>query len=167
MTLNVPFEQFAETVQRVLETKEAYVSAAGAGCLVSAADVGKGFIVASRTDQTAAATKAKLEPAGFTVYDGAWTLAVDSQFHAEPQAEAFIAAVSYRSGETTPGVWVDAFPTMPTQVQVLRALYDEFRQTGELPDVSFEEFVRLSDPNVVVVTPNDVQSFLERKAECP
>lgn len=167
MTLHVPFDQFSRTVQRVLGTKEAYVAASGPGSVVSSAVVEKGFIVVSRTDHSVGAARSKLEHAGLTIHEGNWSLAVDTDLHGEDRADPFVAAVAYRSGETTPGVWVDAYPTLPTQIQVLRAMYDEFRQTGELPDVSFEEFVRLSDPNVVIVTPNDLQSFLEKKGDCP
>ncbi len=167
MTLNVPFDQFTKTIERVLGTKEAYVAANGSGCLISAAVTDKGFIVVSRSEWSPAGAKSKLEQQGVKVFEGNWSLAVDSTPTPGDHIEPYVVAVAYRSGETTPGVWLDAFASMPTQIQVLRAMYEEFKETGELPEVSFEEFVRLSDPNVVIVSPNNLQSFLDKKQECP
>jgi len=165
MTLQVPFDQFSATVQRVLGTKEVFVTASGSGCLVTAATGEKGFIVAARTDLALEAAKKKLKHDGMEVSEGTWSLTVDTASSNEARPEPFFAAVAYKSGESMPGVWLDAGLTLPTQVQVLRGMYEEFRETGELPDVSFEEFVRLAEPNVVIVTPNEVQSFIQKKAD--
>jgi len=165
MTLHVPFEQFSKTVARLLGSKEAYVSARSAGAVITAGDGQKGVIVVCNSDHAPAAAKSKLSSAGLEVYDGVWKLSDDAECEQCAASEAYIAAVAYKSAETMPGVWVDAHRAMPTQVQVLRAMYDEFRETGELPDVSFEEFVRLSEPNVVIVSPNEIQSFLDKKPE--
>lgn len=165
MTLHVSFEQFSKTVHGLLETRAAFVTAKGMGSLVTAADSGKGFIVACIADVSPAQAKTKLTRSGLEAFDGAWTLSDDLSIGCGEASEIYIAAVSYKSGESMPGVWVDAHRSAPTQVQVLRLLYDEFRETGELPDVSFEEFVRLSEPNVVIVSPNEIQSFLDKKAD--
>ena len=163
MTLNVPFDQFAKTIERVLGLSEAYVTVSSGTCIVSSAVPEKAIIVVSKTDHELAIVKAKLHHQGITLHEGSWSLEVEPIGASTENVMGYIAAVSYRSGESTPGVWVDAYATLPTQVQVLRALYDEFRETGELPEVSFEEFVRLADPNVVIVAPNEIQSFLEKK----
>ena len=165
MTLQVPFEQFPKTVQRLLETKEVFLSAHGHGTLATAADTLKGILILSHTDHALAAAKSKLKHAGLEPFEGVWKLTDDIQAEGAEVCEAYIAAVSYKSAESMPGVWVDAHRMLPTEVQVLRVMYDEFRETGELPDVSFEEFVRLSEPNVVIVSPNEILSFLEKKTE--
>jgi hypothetical protein len=51
-------------------------------------------------------------------------------------------------------------------MQVLKSLFDEFRDTGELDEISFEEFVRQANPNVVIVSPSELQSFLTQKDGC-
>lgn len=167
MTLTVPFDQFSKTIHRVLGIKEAYVASSGTGSIVSAATSEAGLIVVSRTDLNLDAAKSKLEHSGMTVFEGSWSLPSGAGSKDSPTFEPFVVAVAYKSGESGPGVWLDAFPALPTQVQVLRSVYDEFRETGELPEVSFEEFVRLSDPNVVIASPNDLQSYLDKKIECP
>jgi len=165
MTLHVPFEQFSKTVESMLETKHVFVTARGRGATVTAADGQKGFLVVSQADLPVAQVKTKLTRAGLEILDGVWRLGDGSEEECEERCDAFVAAVAYKSAESMPGVWVDAFRSLPTQVQVLRALFDEFRETGELPDVSFEEFIRLSEPNVVIVAPNQIQSFLDKKVE--
>lgn len=166
MTLNVPFHQFAKTLHRVLGVKDAYITPEPGGTFVSAANVEKDLLLVSRSELTLSAARAKLENSQCVVYEGSWLSAEGNTIKSLDQATSYIAAVAYKSGEATPGVWVDAFASLPTQIQVLRALYEEFRATGEVSAVSFEEFVRLSDPNVVILSPNDVLSFLEKKENC-
>jgi len=36
-----------------------------------------------------------------------------------------------------PGIWIDAFPEAPSQMQVLRNMYEEFTETGEVSCVCF------------------------------
>jgi hypothetical protein len=165
MTLHVPFEQFPKTVESMLQTKNVFVAPQGRGALVTAADSLKGFMIVCHADLPVAQVKTKLTRSGLEVFEGAWKLSDEVDPDAEGRGDFYIAAVAYKSADTMPGVWVDAHRTLPTQVQVLRAMYEEFRATGELPEVSFEEFVRLSEPNVVVVAPNEIQSFLDKKPE--
>jgi len=166
MTLLVPFDQFAKTVLRLLDTKEAFVSPKGSGSVATAASVNKSVLIVSPSDEPIEAARKHLTKGGLEVFEGIWSLSVEIDAPEVAHRDAFIAAVSYKSGESTPGLWVDAYPERPTQVQVLRALYEEFRETGELPEVSFEEFIRLSEPNVVIVSPVDIQSFMDSKKEC-
>jgi len=165
MTLHVPFEQFSKTVQSLLETKRVFVTPNGMGALVTAADPQKATMIVCHADVPPTQAKTKLTRSGLEVFDGAWKLSDEIEPGCEERGDVFIAAVSYKSVETMPGIWVDAYRAVPTQIQVLRAMYEEFRETGELPDVSFEEFVRLAEPNVVVVSPNEIESFLDKKTE--
>jgi len=165
MTLHVPFEQFSKTVQRLLGTKEAFVTAHGHGTLVTAAEGKSDVLIVCYSDLAVSAAKTKLKAAGLETFDGVWKLTDEAPSDFEEPCDAFVAAVAYKSAESKPGVWVDAHRTQPTQVQVLRVMFEEFRETGELPDVSFEEFVRLSEPNVVIVSPIEMQNFLEKKTD--
>jgi len=161
MTLQVDFDQFADAVQRHTKTTHAYLSRHEGRTLVTAADPAINFIVASIAKQDIDEVESLLKKAGFTSSKGAWHEGHD--IHANGSDSAFIAAVAYVSGDEMPGVWVDAYSELPTQAMVLKALYDEFRQTGEVGESSFEEFVRQANPNVVIVSPNEIESFLEPK----
>lgn len=165
MTLRVQYKDFAATATRY-KVRDVYV-APGAGCIeATAALVPERSILFSRSEQPLEIVREDLKSAGFQVYDGAWSL--DAPCDEDPPggpSEAYIAAVAYHSEGASPGIWVDAYESLPSQVQVLRSLYDEFRETGELGEVPFEEFVRLASPNVVVVAPNEIQGYLTDKSD--
>jgi hypothetical protein len=163
MTLQVPFEQFAHTVKRVLSAREAYITHRGAGSLVTAAAHTGGTVVAAITPITPEAARAQLKVAGFETFEGAWSTEGALDLCGPDPSEAYVAAVAYESIDKRPGVWIDAYPDQPSQVQVLRSMYDEFRDTGELAEVSFEEFVRVASATVVIVSPAQIRGYLEAK----
>ncbi len=165
MTLQVPFEEFAKTAERMLGHKVAFVRAHGKGSLITAAAPDKNISIASCSDSLPEDVKGELSKAGFELMTGEWAISIPEPVAEDPLDTAYVASVSYISGEHKPGVWVDAYPTQPTHVQVLRALFEEFNDTGELADVSFEEFVRLANPNVVVVAANELRSYLREKED--
>lgn len=163
MTLQVPFEQFVATAKRVVGAKEAYISRHPKGSLVTASSESARMVVASVTVASVDAARGKLREAGMHVYDGGWSTEGLIEETVAPPPEIYVAAVAYESGEGRPGIWLDAFPELPTQVQVLRAMYREFLDTGELTDIPFEEFVRLANTNVVVVPPSQLAGFAAAK----
>jgi hypothetical protein len=167
MTLQVPFDQFAATAKRVIGGREAYVTRQTAGTLVTASTATARTIVAAITPLTLDAVRSSLKESGMEVYDGAWSAEGLSDLGDCPTSEAYVAAVAYESSDGRPGMWVDAFVDLPSQVQVLRSMYEEFRDTGETTDVSFEEFVRLANANVVVVTPSQIRGYLSLKTAPP
>lgn len=162
VTLRVPFDAFAETVGRMLPKRVAFISTQTSGTLVTAADPSQQTTVASVAALSSDEVRRKLAESGFEVFDGMWTSVDPAELPCDTQ-ELFVVAVAYRSAEARPGVWVDAFPQLPTTVQALRAMYEEFRSTGEVDDVSFEEFVRFASPNVVIVSPSDIRSYVDQK----
>jgi hypothetical protein len=166
MTLQVSFDQFAETVKRLLKLEEAYVAPHDCGALITAAKPGQEIVIASVSTMKPKEASASLKTLGLTVFEGTWLTPEELMAPDLEQKETFIAAVSYRSSGEKAGVWVDAYPSMPNQVTVLRAMYDDFTETGEVHDVPFEEFVQLANPNVVIVTPSDIEGFVRQKEGC-
>jgi hypothetical protein len=161
MILRVDLEHFASAVRRVLSLEEAWLARAAGGVVVSAGDPARRIIIFSRPNTTGDEARRILEEAGLQVHEGEWRLGEDT---GEAQ-EFYIAAVSYVSREPKPGLWIDAYEAQPTTAQVLKAMYEEFQSTGEVGGASFEEFVRLANPNVVVVAPEQLQGFLAEKRE--
>ena len=164
MTLRVPYSDFAATATR-FEAKEAYILTKRGATAVTSVMKSSGRILFARTDDSLEAVREELTKQGLLVFDGAWSIDPPDE-EVAGATEKYIAAVSYVSSETMPGIWIDAYPWQPTQVQVLRALYDEFRSTGECPEIPFEEFIRLSVPNVAIVGPLEIDGFLESKGDC-
>ena len=165
MTLQVPLADFMETIDRILNLKEAYISRISQGALVTAASISTGVSVVSLSKLDPDHVRAELEGKGVKCREGAWHTEISSEIFASDEP-LYVGAVSYRTGEDKPGIWVDAYWFQPTQVQVLRSIYEEFRATGEVEDVPFEEFVRQANPNVVILGPNELSSFAEAKTPC-
>ena len=163
MTLRVPYSDFAAAATR-FEVREAYILTKSGVTEVSAVMKATGRILFARSDEALDAVREDLTKKGLHVFDGAWSLDLPEEDPGHEAPATFIAAVAYVSSEAMPGIWIDAYPWQPTQVQVLRALYDEFRSTGEVDEVPFEEFVRLALPNVAIINPNEIEGFVESKA---
>lgn len=159
MTLEVPPEGFAEAVRKLAPGLPAFAAAEGGGTRLIAADPAKGVRVVAYSPVPPSAAAERLRADGLTVREGRWV----PDEAPEPVGEAHVAAVAYRTEGLKPGLWVDAFPEAPTPVQALRALYDEFRANGEIAEVSFEEFMRLAEPTVVVLAPGELRGFAAAK----
>jgi hypothetical protein len=165
MTLRIPYDDFAATATRH-KIRDVYARPSGTGTELTAALGDSNRIVVCRADEDVDAVRSRLKPHGVEVHNGVWSQDGASELIEEPVVtDGYIAAVSFVSEDTVPGVWIDAYPSLPSEVQVLRSLYDEFRATGELGEVAFEEFVRLAQPNVVIAAPNEIQGYLAAKTE--
>lgn len=162
MILRVSFDTFAREARGRLGTDCAYLTQTSDCVLATAGDPMIDLTVASFTLFTIQQARIELEAQGLKVSDGCWALRPEELPVANDQT-AYISAVSYRTRETKPGIWVDAYPQEPSPAEVLRRMYDEFRETGELGEVPFEEFMKLASPNVVVISPNEVRRYLAMK----
>jgi len=163
MTLQVPFRNFISAVSRHLERPLVYLHRDGATTTISAADPGRGVVVTATTDEAPNKIKERLDHEGFSVADGLWTEGQMST-REEEGAETYIGAVAYRTRDESPGLWVEAFPSEPTPAVVLQAIYAEFETHGEMGQVSFEEFLRLAKPTVVIVSPEQVANFVRQRS---
>jgi len=123
-------------------------------------------VVGSTLRGTSGEVRRKLELAGFEVFEGEWGEAGEWPSDRMVEEPIYIAAIAYRSRERTPGLWVDAYPALPTNATALRTFYDELSTNGEILEISFEEFVRAANPNVVILGPNELQNFVKDKAGC-
>jgi hypothetical protein len=153
MVLTVPFEGFVEAAKTHGGLKAAYVTTFGSQTVITAFDPGSGVIVRAHTIEPLGAVRSKLESGGMKVEVGRWG------DRAEDPSALWVAAVAYKSVESMPGVWVDTFEDEPSKGQVLQAMYDEFRQSGEAEDVLLDEFIELAEPNVVILSPDQQAEF--------
>ena len=160
MVLRVPLEGFAESARKHARSSEAFISAYGSGTVVTAADPEKGVLMRAESDLAVGDVRKLLSAAGMSVYDGCWGGSPDGS-----AAELWVGAVAYRSSEDTPGLWVETFPSKPTSGQVLSALCDEFRDSGDVGEIPMEEFIRLCDPNVVILGPEEQAEYATRRDE--
>jgi len=166
MTLQVPFDQFAETVKRLLKLEEAYVSSHLVGSVATSAMPDRSLVVVAVMSMPPESATEKLKEAGLEVFNGTWLTPEEVLMPDVGLTQTHIAAVSYRSSGDKAGIWVDAYPFQPSQGAVLKAMYDDFRETGELDDVSFEDFTQIANPHVVIVSPSEIERFLRGKEVC-
>lgn len=159
MVLKVAIEDFVEAAKRYAQSDEAFVSAGQSGTVVSSVDASKQVIVSSVSELPVGAIRGKLEAGGLKVREGEWSRDAAE----EDCTDLFVAAVAYRSRETTPGLWVDAYKRLPNTMDVLRAMYEEFVRTGEATPASFEQFMESAQPNVQILEPHELQTFANDK----
>jgi|GEM_PF-754888 len=162
MNLEVPISEFT-LICKQWGCHEIYVASQTKGSVVSAAHPKEPRVVVSYSSLTIEKLKDKLSGADLDIKIGSWVAPIQADVELENNQEIYTVAISYQSDELKPGVWVDAFPYLPTPMQALRAIYDEFRSTGEIGDVSFEEFMRLAHPNVAIVSPSEIATFAAQK----
>lgn len=159
MTLRVPFAGFAEAVRRNLSVHDVYVHADRARTIVSAGQTDRPVVVICTVRMPKEQVVAQLHGEGMHVFDGVWSIDDDQELLELP----YITAISYRANAKKTGVWVDASTTEPTELQVLQMMYAELSEANELDGVSFDEFVELAQASVVILSPVQLERFLEAK----
>lgn len=160
MTLKVSLEDFPEAVHRYAGGAAVYVSGPPDGLTVTAVSDESGVAVTASAQGDVQSLKVLLESAGLELREGAWE-------HEPDLSDVHIAAVAYPSKESTPGLWVDVFPYPPTQVDVLRAFFEELTETGEISPISFDQFMRHVPANVVILSPDELRVFAAKKRVAP
>lgn len=164
MLLRVELGDFPNSVDRFIGHRVVALSKRQNAVIATAASPEKHTIVVTTALKPMAEVEEQLKQAGFEIVRGEWHEGGPLEVEGQSGADAFVAAVAYKSREEMPGLWMDAFPHEPTTGEVLKALYDDFAATGDLEDVPFEEFVRVAHPNVVILRPDDIAKFLKAHA---
>lgn len=164
MTLHLAtLEEFADAVRRILGTHDAYFVGRNGGTLLTAVKESHSHMVQCWVNTSPEKVREELAKRDIVTHPGRWSLSMEPEQDDPGHTEAFIAAVAYKSGEDTPGVWLDPYRTLPTSIQVIQNLYNEFRSTGELGEVSLEEFINKAHPNVVILRPHQIADLLKDK----
>ena len=168
MVLQVSFKDFGKAAKRLLGDEcDAYLSVRGERTIITAAKPDGPSVVVAIVDRPMEEAKKELESQGYHAYEGRWSDDLILQELEEGARQTFVAGVAYKSNNGSPGIWIDAFPQLPTQAQVLRSMYEEVKETGEIANVSFEEFVHLAEANVVIATPNELKGYVAAKEIAP
>lgn len=165
MVFRVDLEHFADAVKKLLGGKVVAVAARDGRTYLTSGDSAKGLVVVAVSGKPVADVKKLAADKGFEVISGEWMDAAEVPIEGCDDEPPYMAGVAYKSREDMPGIWMDAFPFAPNQSEVLKRMYDEFAETGEIGDVTFEEFLRLCNPNVVIVSPQDMARFARANRE--
>lgn len=157
MVLRVSAEEFVHEVQTRLKDKKVYVQPSGRHCLASAADPESGLMIEAKFRTSAAKTTEALTGLGLVVKAGLWSTAEGDDIEVTP----YLVAIAYRSEESTPGLWLDADLHEISSAEALKRMYDELRENGEIKAVSFDEFVRVIHPNVMIIPPHQILAWAD------
>ncbi|GMV87554.1 MAG: hypothetical protein AMXMBFR81_04850 [Chthonomonas sp.] len=166
MVLHVPFPEFRRAVDRWVGAPVAYLEQVGPVVRATAANPLHRVLVCTDLSGGTEQAEARLREEGFEVHLGSWTEEGMGRLESTDDGTVprpFIAAVAFQSDEDRPGVWVDAYPYPPTEAQVLNAMHDEMTTNGEISEVAFETFVRLSKPTVAVLSPEEIANYARRR----
>lgn len=126
------------------------------------ADPKSGVHVSSFCVGTEDEVTAKLKAEGFETMRGMWVSEASLEHLAKLSGETYVAAVAYTT-RTGPGLWMDAYPTPPSEGTVLRAIFEEFVAEGYVGENEFERFLELGNPTVRILGPLEIEKFLKQK----
>ncbi|QYK53026.1 MAG: hypothetical protein KF824_12300 [Fimbriimonadaceae bacterium] len=157
MQLRTDWEGFiAELRNRWPNGATVYLARDGQFTLLTALDPSDKTIFSARVSDTLESLSAQLQGMGHDCRNGIWT----TQSGATMLEDLHIAAVAYKSDEKKPGLWVDCFPYLPTQSEVISKILEEFNADGTLETTDNDLFANIAVPNVVILTPAEIQQFI-------
>lgn len=164
VTLVVEFAQFVEAVRRFGEPEGGCVLRKVVGDVVHLTHVNAsaGVQIVSLFQGGEEDVERTLSAEGLRTMRGVWVTEASLEHLARVAGEAHIAAVAYQTPDG-PGVWMDAFPTPPSEGEVLRAIFDEFVTEGLLVARDFDTFLDEAKPQVRVLGPEEIERFLKQK----
>ncbi|MCW5936907.1 MAG: hypothetical protein KIT11_06345 [Fimbriimonadaceae bacterium] len=158
MVLLVEFDRFAEEVKRHCPRPLAYLTRLAGRTVASAAHPAANFLVRAETKMSLESAQFLLQEAGLEIGRGQWSPEEEAEL-LKVVRPVWFAAVAYKSSEDKPGLWVDATYHQPSGGEVVECLYREFSRDGVVKGVSVEEFIRIAEPNVVILDADEAHRF--------
>jgi len=159
MQLRTDWEGFiAELRNRWPNGATVYLARDGQFTLLTALDPSDKTIFSARVPDTLESLTAQLVEIGHECRNGLWT----TQSGTTMMEDLHVAAVAYKSDEKKPGLWVDCFPYSPTHSEIMTKMLEEFNADGTLETTDNDLFARITIPNVVILTPAEIQQFIGR-----
>ncbi len=161
LVLDVEFEAFFEEAKLRMPGERIYLARRSGRTWLTAASGPAGVLLRASTDRSLAQVEESVRVRNVDFAIGQWS--ADGQLEEFRSFDAVIAGVAYRSEESKPGLWLDAFPDEPSVQEVLTSFYNELTQSGDAGDISFEDFLRLASPNVVILRGEEIRYHLGMK----
>lgn len=124
----------------------------------------RGIEVVSSFLGSVAEVSRRLTEEGYEALPGMWISEASLEYWAKMTGNLCVAGVAYHT-PSGPGLWMDAYPSPPTEAQVLRSLFEEFVAEGLVKENEFERFLVEARPQVQILSPEDVERFLANKGD--
>lgn len=160
MVLRVSSERFLEEVQTRIGNAPVYLQRRGRHTVATAAATDKNLLILAEFPLPLDEVKHHMDDQRIQHFEGGWSDQIEDGPSAEPLP--FVMAVAYRSEGSRPGLWIDSDHIERTSSDVLRRMFDEFQANGEIAETTFEEFVRVSEPNVLVLSPHQLLHWADK-----
>jgi hypothetical protein len=160
MTLQVPFNQFLATVERLAKGKDVYLGHHFGRVLLTAAH--DSVVIVATSNLPVDTIRKELAQSKLNVFEGQWAFEGDLLDELEEGSRPFVGAVAYATPEGRPGLWVDAFEAAPTDLQVLQAMFAEMTLNGEV-EMNFDTFIKVANASVAVVGPDELANYVKQK----
>jgi hypothetical protein len=157
MTLRVPYEGFVAAVEQQLASRHVYIHAQAGRVLLTAAEAKHSVAIIATSRQSVEQVQKELHAAGFHVHEGLWSVDDDQEILALP----YVAAVSYRATKERTGVWIEAYAEKPSEGEVIQKFFDEMSAEQNLADMSVGEFMVSAQVSISVLSPQDLEKYLE------
>lgn len=164
MVLTVPFEGFPAAMARQGIPGPVNLWTIAGRTYLSAGDSARSLIVQAVTPKPRRAVEERLGDLSLEWVDGRWT--TDQDVELMPSSSFWVAGVAYRSHDGKPGLWMDAWLREPSVGEVLNRMYEDFQQTGDLGEASLDDFLRVAEPSVVVLEPEQQLRYAQEEFGC-
>lgn len=165
MVLQVEFSSLGEEAKKHHIKPFVYLSHSGSRCIATLADPTLRLVIQGESQLGLEEARKELGDQGLNVSEGRWVpdpLAGELQI----QESIWVAAVSYRSTEEKPGLWVHAYRGEPSVGDVIKLFHVEMSHEAGLVNVALEDFLAAAEPNVVVIGPDQMEAFANSSPEC-
>lgn len=157
MILRVPFEEFPLEAEEHFGRRLAYLHREGDETWVTLGSTSTSVVLVSLAMLPLARVRELLEAEGVEVRSGLW---VGEGHSAELGRDpVYVAAIAYRTESKQVGLWVDANFVEPTEAGMLRRMYDELVENEEISHTTYEDFVALTQPTMVLLSPQELRTF--------
>jgi hypothetical protein len=158
MVLNTTFEEFPALAERYAPGHPVFVTETDQGPCATVFNPDQQAMVRALGHDKGAVVF-KLEQAGFEVLEGGWSNEVPKV------GPTWLCAVAYRSSEKKPGLWVGMMEKPTTAEEVIKTMYEEFQASGDVEDLPLTEFMRLAEPNILVLDPEEQADLRHRSKD--
>lgn len=136
-----------------------FVDRDGAGTVVTVAESDKGLLVRASVALGLDEVSRHLTELGHAVRRGRWSTTSET----DQKPDVWVGAVAYESSGERAGLWIDFWRSEPSMSDVLTAMIREFVAEGTIGSEDADEFSVAAKPNIIVVGPDEVATFLASK----
>ncbi len=163
MILELEFKEFIEYIlnQKDLE-KDVFYQQKGDRLVLTINGKKKDCVVRCNTGFNLQEIEIEFADLGFRLRKGRWFYADEVK---GVDLGYWLTVISYPTTKDTPGIWVDMSYEKPTTQKALKKMYEEFVHSGDLSEISFDDFNSHPGFHVMFLPSSALKRLLEKNDE--